>query len=103
MATDSYNPIAESISVTYRCPECGEITSSDSFDVPMPNFEAENARDSENSEDYEAICEHCEAGTPAYLYTRYDGGFIDMPEVEEIIKIEEYFPEDEISADDNFD
>lgn len=100
MATSSYNPIAESISVIYKCPACGEITTSDAFNVPQPNFGAEKARDSENSEDYEAICEHCESSTPVYLYTRYDGGFIDMPDVEDIIDIQEEFPEDDSLLDD---
>lgn len=96
MATAEYNPIASSLCVTYKCPECDEITTSEYVGVPQPNYAAEKASDSENSADYVAICEHCEHETPLYLYTRYDGGLIDMPEVEEIIKVDEEFDEDEV-------
>lgn len=95
MATSEYNPIAISLRVTYKCPECGKLTTSDYVGVPQPNYTAEKARDSENSEDYVAICEHCAHETPLYLYTRYDGGTVDMPEVEEITRVEEIFAEDE--------
>lgn len=94
MANESYNPIAKSITVSYKCPECGKITTSDAFDVPMPNYMAEKASESENSEDYEAICTYCDAATPVYLYTRYDGGYIDMPEVNVIVDIKEEIAED---------
>ncbi len=99
MANDSYNPIADTVSVTYKCPECEEITTSEAYNVPLPDFSADKARDSERSEDYYAICEHCGASTPVYLYSRLDGGYIDMPEVEEIVNIEESFPEDDLITD----
>lgn len=96
MASFDYNLISEYLTVSYKCPECGEITTSDAMYVPKPNYYAEKARDSENSEDYEATCENCGSATPVYLYTRYDGGYGDMPDVKEIVDIEEEMSEEEL-------
>lgn len=103
MANDTYNPIAESITVEYRCPECGEITVSDAFGVPTPDFGAEKARDSENSAECTAVCEHCGAETPVDLYSRYDDGYVDMPEVEEIIRVIEEYPNDDLIINESSD
>ena len=55
-----FNPICESITVRFTCPECGEEVVSDALGVPSPNFAAENNSDSMNYEDYEIICDNCD-------------------------------------------
>ena len=41
-----FNPICESITVRFICPECGEEVVSDAMDVPSPDFSAEKNSDS---------------------------------------------------------
>lgn len=58
MATFDFNPFAEYVTLTVRCPECGHVQT---FDVatPMADFSAETHRQSVNTGYEEAECENC--------------------------------------------
>ena len=81
MASFEYNPIARSLSIRYICPECHQVTESDDFPVPSPNFLAEIANESETFEYYDALCQHCPKEVEVTLMSRYDGGFGEIDEV----------------------
>ena len=53
-----FNPICESISVTFQCPDCGKEVTSGPLWVPTPNYAAENNEDSISYEDYEVLRTH---------------------------------------------
>ena len=56
MAEFEYNPLAEYITIKWRCPMCGTENESDAFSVPTPNYVAETHHDSIESEWYEDYC-----------------------------------------------
>jgi len=85
-----FNPICESITVRFTCPECGEVVVSDAMDVPSPNFAAENNSDSMNYEVYEAICEKCSRSFEVTIYNAMYGGEVEVEDVDDVDVEEEY-------------
>lgn len=90
-----FNPIAESITVRFTCPECGEEVESDALGVPSPNFAAENNSDSMNYDDYEIVCEHCGHCFQATIYNAMYGGEVEVEGVDDVDVEEEYSEEDD--------
>lgn len=92
MATFEYTPIADYITVTYRCPHCGHENTTDALSVPMPNMMAESHHDSINSDVFETNCENCGELFDVTLATGIYGGEGYMDEVEEILNVDEEIP-----------
>ena len=90
-----FNPICESITIKFKCPECGEEVVSDSLWVPSPDFSAENNSDSMNYEDYEVVCEHCERCFEVTIYNAMYGGQVEVEDVDDVSVEEEFAEEDE--------
>ncbi len=90
-----FNPICESITVRFTCPECGEEVVSDALGVPSPNFAAENNSDSMNYEDYEIICDNCDHCFQATVYNAMYGGEVEVEEVDDVAVEEEFAEEEE--------
>lgn len=99
MATFEYNPLCESVTVTYVCPHCGH-TNKDTFSVPEPDLLAETHHDSINQDFSEAICEECEQEFNVVLTNGYYGGYGEIEEVDNVIAVEENIPGED---DDYFD
>lgn len=91
MATFDFNPLADSVTVTYTCPYCGQ-ENIESFLVPTPDFAAETHHESENQEFYDAQCKNCEKEFNVIITNGYYGGSGDIEDVEEIINVEESIP-----------
>ena len=91
MATFEYNPLCESVSVTYECPHCGH-TNKDTFSVPEPDLTAETHHDSINQDYSEAICEKCEQEYNVIMTNGYYGGYGEIEEVDSIIEVDENIP-----------
>ena len=91
MATFEYNPLCESVSVTYECPHCGH-TNKDTFSVPEPDLTAETHHDSINQDYSDAICEKCEQEYNVIMTNGYYGGYGEIEEVDSIIEVDENIP-----------
>lgn len=94
-----FNLIANSVTLKFTCPFCGNENTTDSLYVPEPNYSAETGRESTNSQDYEHNCTTCDNLFNIELHNSYNGGFgtITSNSVSEIknIEVEEYFLEDD--------
>lgn len=104
MVTFEFNPTADFIVLTVKCPECGsEICQS--VDVPSPDFSAETHRDSVNQDSDELYCDNCGKEISVCLYCGYGGGDgeIDDIDEEDLICVDEHFPEEDWdNIDDEF-
>lgn len=89
------NPICESISVKFQCPDCGEEVTSESLWVPTPNFAAENNADSTSYEDYEVECENCGRTFEVTIYNAMYGGSVEVEGVDDVAVDEKYVEEDD--------
>lgn len=94
MATFDFNPLAESVTVTYKCPQCGE-KNTETFPVPSPDYAAETHHDSENQEFFDALCGNCDTEFNVIITNGYYGGSCDMEDVDEIIDVEENIPRED--------
>ena len=90
----SFNPICESIVVSFICPECGADVESDSLAVPSPNFAAENNSDSMNWEEYDTVCDDCGKDFRITIYNAMYGGDVEVEDVDDV-DVEEEYAEDE--------
>ncbi len=95
MATFYYNPLAESVTVKYECPQCGHVNE-DTFGVPEPDMLAETHHDSINQDFDDAVCEKCSTQFNVILTNGFYGGEGEIEGVETIIDVDESIPgEDE--------
>ncbi len=96
MKSFNYNSIAKYLTLHFCCPNCGEKINSDTLEVPPANYFAENASESENSDEYDVFCDNCDWSSNVSLYTSmYDGyGEIDELNEEASVDIEEEIPEE---------
>ncbi len=85
-----FNPICESITVRFICPECGEEVVSDAMDVPSPDFSAEKNSDSMNYEAFETVCEKCGRTFDVTIYNAMYGGDVEVEDVDDVDVEEEY-------------
>lgn len=98
MASFEYSSIAVYVTVTYKCPHCGEENTTQAFPVPALDLMAESHHDSINSDMFETNCENCGELFDVTLATGIYGGEVYMDEVEEILNVEEEIP----GEDDNY-
>lgn len=89
-----FNPICESISLTFQCPDCGEEVTSGPLWVPTPNYAAENNEDSTSYEDYEVECEQCGRSFDVTIYNAMYGGSVEVEGVDDVAVDEHYAEED---------
>lgn len=95
MASFEYNPLCESVTVSYECPQCGHINK-DIFSVPAPDLSAETHHDSINQDFSDTICEGCEQEFNVILTNGFYGGYGEIEDVDSIIDVTENIPgEDE--------
>lgn len=91
MASFEYNPLCESLTVTYECPHCGHVNK-DTFSVPAPDLLAETHHDSLNQDFSDTICEECEQEYNVILTNGFYGGFGEIEDVDCVIDVEEHIP-----------
>lgn len=91
MAFFSFNPIAETISIDFICPNCCKHSNSGSIYVPQPNYLAETHHDSINSDFTEVSCEHCGATFEVTLNNGYYGGDGEIEGIDKILNVEEEY------------
>jgi hypothetical protein len=91
MASFEYNPLSESVTVTYECPQCGHVNK-DTFSVPTPDLTAETHHDSINQDFSDAICEECEQEFNVIMTNGFYGGYGEIEDVDSIIDVEENIP-----------
>lgn len=85
-----FNPICESITVKFTCPDCGKEVTSDALWVPSPDFAAENNSDSMNYEDYQVECESCGRSFEVTIYNAMYGGEVQVEDVDDVDVEEDY-------------
>ena len=96
MANLEYNPLAEFITLKWRCPKCGTENESDALSVPTPNFSAETHHDSIESEWYEDCCSNCDHGINIELYNGFYGGTLEVNlNDEDVLDIDVEYPEED--------
>lgn len=96
MAEFEYNPLAEYITIKWRCPMCGTENESDAFSVPTPNYVAETHHDSIESEWYEDYCSNCDNCINVELYNGFYGGTLEVDlDNEEVLDIDVEYPEED--------
>lgn len=96
MADFEYNPLAEYITLKWRCPKCGTENESDAFSVPTPNYVAETHHDSIESEWYEDCCSNCDHCINVELYNGFYGGTLEVDlNNEEVLDIDIEYPEED--------
>ena len=91
MASFEYNPLCESLTVTYECPHCGHVNKC-TFSVPAPNLLAETHHDSVNQDFSDATCEECEQEYNVILTNGFYGGYGEIEGVDSVFNIEENIP-----------
>lgn len=98
-----YNCFADSLTIKFECPHCGNEVVYDIDYLPSPDWGADRASDSENSDDDYFACESCGQEFCIDIYVNiYEGNIVvtnaDSNEEIEPIEIEEhYLDEDEFA------
>ena len=95
MKSFDYHPFATCVNLEFICPDCGEEICTDALDVPQANMMAEKAVDSQNEDEYEIQCPNCGWSSVVNLYTRYDGGYGEIENLDDDseVRVNEEFPE----------
>ena len=95
MKSFEYHPFAVTLTLNFTCPECGEEISTDPLDVPQADMMAERAADSLNEDEAEIQCPNCDWASIVNLYTRYDGGYGEIENLDEDVdvQVDEELPE----------
>lgn len=103
MARFDFSPIADYVTLKFKCPECGTVNETDAFPVPLPDFTADNHSDSCMSEDYEYECEGCEKVFEIALYNGICGGDGEISDLddEDLLKVNEEFPDDDMDYEES--
>lgn len=95
MASFDFPPLTKYVSFTYRCPYCNEISDSDAFEVPSPNYAGDNQSESENWEEYDCCCEHCGEAIRIDLINGMYGGTLQIDDLENQDLINPIYEEEE--------
>lgn len=95
MSSFEFNPTANSITLHFRCMNCGALNETDALYVPTPNWEAETHSDSIECDDYEHSCECGEIFEITLNNGIYGGSGEISPDVEAFSVSEDF--------DDNYD
>lgn len=102
---ETFNVNATSLTVEMTCVECGESFTATLDEMPMANFAADNASDSENSEENSFECTECGHSYRAVLYKNMDEGNVEIfdEDTDEEIKDFEISEEGFDEEDDEYD
>ncbi|MCQ2360476.1 MAG: hypothetical protein MJ009_03210 [Paludibacteraceae bacterium] len=91
MIEGTFNPVVTktTIALTLKCKKCGCEFTTDVFDVPFPNFNADNQEESEVYEEYEFCCEcdddcDCQKVYTINIYSGMYGGTFDIDDNDEL-------------------
>ena len=88
-----FNPSCESITVKFTCPVCFEEVVSDSLYVPIPDYLAENNRDSMDFDNYNIECKSCGHIFEITIYNAMYGGEVEVDGVDDV-EVDEYYSEE---------
>ena len=64
----------KSITIEFKCDNCGAVVISDDIFIPSPNYNAERVSDSQVEEEAWVNCNSCEKEFEIYIYVTYAGG-----------------------------
>lgn len=94
MACLEYNPFADYVSVTYKCPHCGKINKTSKLSIPAPDWLSDSHSESIESDVVEVECENedCKLKYEVVLATGIFGGEAYMKDDIELLDLEEYVP-----------
>ncbi len=104
MVTFEFNPTADYIILTIKCPNCGSEISQ-SVCVPSPDFSADTHRESLTQDSDELYCENCGKELSVILSCGYNGGDGEIYDIEDedLIGVDQHFPEEDWDdIDENF-
>jgi len=111
MAYFEFNPFGNrSLVLKFECDECKCDVTSEEIDIPLPNYLADTASDSQTDNDGYAICDNCGKDYDVSIYSTYAGGngyvenLPDKWRIDVIENPELYYEElyDAISSNDSF-
>lgn len=88
----NFNSFTEAITLEFSC-DCGEVVAETIDSLPQANLLANNACDSENSNDYIIICPNCDKEYTCRVYVNINEGNVEIVDeddncVEEFVCIE---------------
>lgn len=89
-----FNPICESLTIKFICPECGKKVISESLFVPSPDFSAEKNSDSMNYDVYEVDCHNCGHTSRVTIYNAMYGGELEVDGTDDV-EVEEFYDEND--------
>ena len=97
---ENFNQFADSLDITFACPHCHEVTSYHLADVPAPNWSGDTAASSENCDDDDFCCEHCEHPYTIDIYVNIMDGVVVVTDAEtheeiEDVHVEEHYIDEE--------
>lgn len=97
MASFDFNPIADYVVLSFKCPECNAFNETEALPIPTPDFSAETHHDSINYENYEHECSNCGHLFDITINNGIYGGDGDISDVnnEDGVSVEEGFPEED--------
>ena len=104
----SFNPMVDAITISFECPHCKNQIEYDVEQLPSPDWGADTAAESENSDDEYFSCGHCGHEYCVDLFMNiYEGNLVvtdneDNKEVGPVI-VEEYYLDDDYEADEDID
>jgi hypothetical protein len=89
MKTIEFNMFGiDAVELRFECDVCGASVISDELSVPIPDFQAEKARDSQVVKDEYARCTECDKGFEISFGVGYAGGNITIHDLAEDIRVE---------------
>lgn len=101
----SFDSTVDAITISFECPYCGNDVQHEMGYLPIPDWGADTAAESENSDDEDICCDNCGHEYCVDVFMNiYEGNIIvtdikTNKEIEEVC-IEEYFVEEDDSSED---
>lgn len=94
----TFEALADSIKVSFVCPQCGKTVEYEIEDLPIPDYGAETAADSESYDSEDFQCQNCGHEFRADKFVSFYEGNVEIDDLqtgEEIdeVKVEEHFDE----------
>ncbi len=75
MKNFTFDPFGnEYLQIEFYCDKCNHIVTSEPIFIPVPDYTAEKASDSQNENDYTLNCENCNMQYDIQLYSTFAGG-----------------------------
>lgn len=97
---ESFNSMVDGITISFKCPYCGNEVQYEIGYLPSPDWGADTAADSENSDDENICCDQCGHNYCVDIFMNiYEGNVVvtDLENYKEIepVNVEEQYMEDE--------